>query len=367
MRRFGWVGSVVLLGCLQWGASLRAQSATALVEPPAPLLPKSVHGVERIGDAVSGEDPAQADAGAADVLREDGLQRFSRAQYGRTQVEAFQFSDVTGAYSAFTFFLKEGARLLRQEPGPRQVATVGDRTVFLEQTVVMVVEKNADMAIANALATRLPKIGGPRSQPPLLPTFIPARGLVQGSVRYALGPASYAAMGGALAPQQLGWEKSAEAATAQYADKRGKETLTLLLYPTPQIAGDHARLIDTLTASGLKSRREGELMIVAAGTFSADDAQNMIENIHLRSEVTFDKPLPPKFEIEIRKTYSLLANIALLSGIGALAAIVLGLFLGGGRALIRKLQGKDAATEAEFLSLHLDNQNARPKFELPPS
>jgi len=46
---------------------------------------------------------------------------------------------------------------------------------------------------------------------------------------------------------------------------------------------------------------------------------------------------------------------------------LLGVFLGGGRALIRKMQGKDAATDAEFLSLHLDNQNPRPKFDPPGS
>jgi hypothetical protein len=39
--------------------------------------------------------------------------------------------------------------------------------------------------------------------------------------------------------------------------------------------------------------------------------------------------------------------------VGSLAAIVLGLFFGGGRALIRVMQGKPAATEPEFLRIDL--------------
>jgi hypothetical protein len=200
-----------------------------------------------------------------------------------------------------------------------------------------------------------------------LPTFFPAKGLVQGSLHYALGPVSYSAMGGTLLAGELGWEKSAEAAIAEYSDKRGRETLTLLLYPTPQIAGDHLRAIEAQANGTTKTRREGELVMIASGSFSADAAQNFIENIHLRSEVTFDKAMPVKFETEVLKTYSLLTSIAILSGIGMVAAITLGLFFGGGRAMVRKLQGKDAATEAEFLSLHLEPQNPRPKFDPPVS
>jgi hypothetical protein len=69
--------------------------------------------------------------------------------------------------------------------------------------------------------------------------------------------------------------------------------------------------------------------------------------------VTFDKPVPPEFHAEIRKTYTLLESIAIFSGVGALAAVVLGLFFGFGRAGIRVLQGKPAATEPEFLRIDL--------------
>jgi hypothetical protein len=111
-----------------------------------------------------------------------------------------------------------------------------------------------------------------------------------------------------------------------------------------------------------KVRREGELVLLANGSFPPDAAQRMIENVHMRQEVSFDKDVQPVFHTEVQKTYSLLSNIALLSGVLMLAAVLLGLFLGGGRAAIRVMLGKSAATEPEFLSLHLAPQNKSPDF-----
>lgn len=321
----------------------------------------------RSGEAVTGDDPAQADAAHADALHEDGLQRFARATYGTTPVQALQFNDASGARAAYGLYLQGGGSPAGGAiKGADEASQAGDRRVVLAQSVVLIAEKDAPAAMVADIVSALPKIGGPRSQRPLLPTLLPERGLVGGSARYALGPAGYAADGGVLPPGQLGWEKSGEAVTARYADRRGKETLTLLLYPTPQIAGEHARLLEKL-GSGARVRREGELVAVAQGAFSADDAQNLVENVHLRNEVSFDKPMPLEFPTEIRKTYSLMRSIAVLSGVGGLAAVLLGLFLGGGRAAFRVMRGKDAATEAEFLSLHLDPQNEKPRFDPPSS
>lgn len=346
------------------GASLAGAQSTT-VDLPVPLLPQTVNN-QPLSNASTGTDASQADAPNSAALTEDGLQRFAKGSYGHTQLIALQFNDVSGATAAFSLYQKA--------PGPKldgaadATATADGRTVIRKQTVVLLAEPGADKSILTSLVPGLPRIGGPRSQPPLLPKWVPEKGLVQGSVRYAIGPAGYAALDAGLDAKKLGWEKSAEAVVARYDDRRGRETLTLLLYPTPQIAGDHLRAIDGQAASlpGLKTRREGELVIVATGTFSPDAAQNMVENIHLRQEATFDKAIEPSFEGEVHKTYSLLTSIILFSCFGALAAIILGFAFGGGRALLRVMRGKDAAAEVEFLSLHLANQNPRPHLESPP-
>jgi hypothetical protein len=188
-----------------------------------------------------------------------------------------------------------------------------------------------------------------------LPTLLPGKGLDTDSVKYALGPVGYQAMGGALPAGIVGFDKSAETVTAKY---KGGGELTMLLYPTPQIAGDRGRAIEgqlghDSAAGTVKQRREGPLLLLTTGTWTPAAAQAMVDGIHLRSIVSFDKPMPLEFHAEVQKTYSLLTSILVFCGVGALAAIFLGLFLGGGRALIRVMQGKPAASEPEFLRIDL--------------
>ena len=138
----------------------------------------------------------------------------------------------------------------------------------------------------------------------------------------------------------------------------------MLLYPTPQIAGEHGRAIVTEInrigppAGTVLMRREGPLVLLTTGAWDAAEAKRMVEGIHLRNELTWNKPMPLEFHTEVVKTYSLLTSIAIFCGVGALAAVILGLFLGGGRAAIRVLQGKPAATEPEFLRIDLSGRVA---------
>ena len=110
-----------------------------------------------------------------------------------------------------------------------------------------------------------------------------------------------------------------------------------------------------------KLRREGPLVVVAAGSFAGDEAQRMIENVHLR-EMTFNQDVQPTFHIAAVQTFSLLTNIAILSGVLMSGAVLLGLFLGVGRATFRVMRGKPAALEPEFLSLHLSPENKPAQF-----
>jgi hypothetical protein len=116
---------------------------------------------------------------------------------------------------------------------------------------------------------------------------------------------------------------------------------------------DQAMKQQGAAAGTVMLRREGPLVAMTSGNWTAAAAQSAVDGIHLRSEVTFDKPMPVEFHAEVRKTYSLLMSITIFSGIAFLAALVLGLFFGGGRALIRVLQGKPAASEPEFLRIDL--------------
>jgi hypothetical protein len=170
-------------------------------------------------------------------------------------------------------------------------------------------------------------------------------------------------MGGVLPAEILGWDKSAEVATANYEGRGGKGTLTLLLYPTPQIAGDRGRAVEKAindkgqTAFGtVKLRRVGPLVGMTSGAFSAEGAEKLVQALRLNEEISFDKPMPLEFHAEVKKTATLLESIALFCGIGIIAAVVLGVFFGGGRALLRMMRGKSAASDPEFLTISLRDE-----------
>lgn len=350
-------------------ASAQERAKTVLVEPPAPLLPQRVGTLAMGGTPATGSD-APADLGAAaPVLHEDGLAGWEDAHYGAdggSAVRAYRFGDTTGAFAAYTLLRKPGSAAL--PPGVAANGVVSGNRVVLQSGVSVVV---ADLSVSGAardaairsIVQGLPKVGGRAGLPPLLPTYVPARTLVPSSLRYAVGPLGYAAERGVLPPEVISFVKAAEVVTAEYPGRNGVGTLTMLLYPTPQIAGENGRAIESYfnvdashraaAGAAVKLRREGPLVLLATGGFSPAQAQELVESVHLRLDVSLNKPVPPEFHIEVRKTASLLVSIAVFSGVAGLAAVLLGLFLGLGRASIRVWMGKPAATEPEFLRLGL--------------
>ena len=334
---------------------------TVLTVPPAPLLPETLGKLTRVAEGDAGDGLGAVDAADAAVLKEDGLKRFARSDYGQgaqiDNVAVYQFIDASGAIAAYGYFKQSG---MRAEKVGDEAVSNGDVLLMRSGKNVVVTHtklaRGQNIALMGELIDHLPKALGTTGIAPLLPTLLPAKGLDAESVRYALGPQSYKAMGGVLPADAVGFDKSAETVTAKY---RGAGTLTVAIYPTPQIAGDHARQLETAikqvggSAGTVVIRREGPLVLVTTGAWSAAGAKAMVEGIHLRSEVSFDKPMPLEFKTEVQKTYTLLQSIAIFSGVGALAAIFLGFFLGFGRAGIRVLQGKPAASEPEFLRIDL--------------
>ncbi|MBN9616750.1 MAG: hypothetical protein BGO25_10600 [Acidobacteriales bacterium 59-55] len=367
-----WMARLILLLAVAGVATQAWSQTTMLVEPPTPLLPLSFGAWQAADGAPACRDCFEPEGQAAAVLKEDGLQRAARISYrrekgaGTLEVTAFQFVDATGAVSAFTFLREPGARTISSPEGKigaeLVVADGGDYIFRSGTTVVVANTSKAGASVVSdlrRLETTLPKIGGPKAQLPMLPTLLPQKGLQVDTVRYALGPVGYQAMGGVLPGAMVGFDKSAEVIMAKYA---GRGFLTLLLYPTPQIAGDRGRAIVAEmnklgpTAGTVKLRREGPLVLMTTGGWSPAVAQKTIEGIHLHNLLTWNKAMPLDFHSEVRKTVSLLTSIAILSGILMLAAILLGLFLGFGRAAIRVMQGKPAATEPEFLRIDLSGR-----------
>jgi hypothetical protein len=352
--------------CLAWhGEYAGAQSAlpagtvTSSMQPAA-LLPASLGKLHRASAEDASDGLRQVDAEDAAVLKEDGLKSFARSEYIDTAAKdlfgtvlVYNFGDASGAVSAYDYLRKPAMHA--EKLGDEAVASSDELLVQSGVNVVVGhLQSNREGAIAmfRELIDHLPMGSGSTGIPPMLPTLLPRRGIDASSVRYALGPLGYKAMGGTLPMNLLGFDKSAEVVTARNVSGG---LLTLLLYPTPQIAGEHLRMLQPAlnTTGAVKIRREGTLVLLAVGDWPIGEAERTINSIHLHEEVTWNKPVPLDFHSEVKKTFTLLESIAIFCALSAVSMLVLGLFFGYGRALVRVLQGKPAATEPEFLRIDL--------------
>ncbi|MFP5231123.1 MAG: DUF6599 family protein [Acidobacteriota bacterium] len=406
--RAGLIGLAGVMG-VAWVVGSTALAQITITEPEAALLPAQFGGWVRTSGSVAVLPSALASL-SPQALSECGERRSKLADYVRggntVQVEALEFGDRTGAYSAFT--LVEEVELAAENgvPGGEQGGETGSgkaraalgwwltgltvgKGLEAYQTagagaqggavVLSMVGKTLllarfsqgtpeeDAQALTPLLEAMPKVFGSAAVVPVLPTLPPAGGLVAGSLRYALGPVSYAAEGGVLPPGSLDWTMEPEVVTVRYDDARGKETLTLVLFPTPTIAKRAAKTIAAETPelkSNARLRQQGMLVALATGGFSAAEAEQMVKGIHL-SELAFNQDAHPPFKVVAAQAFTLLENIAILSGVLGAAAVLLGLFLGFGRAGYRVLRGKPPAVEMEFLSLHLAPQNKPAIFDPP--
>jgi hypothetical protein len=94
------------------------------------------------------------------------------------------------------------------------------------------------------------------------------------------------------------------------------------------------------------------VVALVSGDAIPDESHKLLGGVHYESEYV---SIPQPGESEVSKTGKLLLGIAQLVIIGSVTALLLGFFLGGGRALYRIAKGKPASSvfEAEFIRLDL--------------
>jgi hypothetical protein len=174
---------------------------------------------------------------------------------------------------------------------------------------------------------------------------------------YAIGPVGFANFHNLLIGL-IDFNTGAEAVVGRY----GSGMLTLVEYPTPQMAAAQLRSIadalhlsvqkdGLLTGDKMAAIRTGPI-IALASDLPEPQAVKLANSVHYESELTWNHP--EGYVSEAWKAAHLYLGIAALSGVLIAAAILLGLFLGGGRALYRVLRGKPASAAGEVEFLHLD-------------
>ena len=353
------------------------KAATTLTLPPSPaaVLPDDFDGWAAADPPKTVNDAAALDAANAPALKEYGFNFAVVANYKREgetlAMRALRFDDESGAYGAYSYYRQNG---WPKESIGTGAASDNNRVLFWRgNTVVDATFSHVGPMSAGELreiANKLPAPGGNKSIAPPVLSYLPQANLQGQTTHYALGPSGYAGSGGVLPPSLVRFDLGAETATANYSLASGIATLTVIEYPTPQIAqvqenairayikaGSGAQpawpkpLTDSDTAS-LEVRRSGVLVALVSGDAIPDESHRLIELVHFEANLT---SMGQPQASEVQKTARLLMGIAGIVIVGGSAAILLGFFLGGGRALYRVARGRPISSvyDEEFISLDL--------------
>jgi hypothetical protein len=336
----------------------------------ASILPFSFAGWTEIGSPKVITDPGQADAAYPAVLKEYGFADTEIATYTRPDgrkltVKAARFNDATGAYGAFTFYRQPS---MQTESIGTKAASANQRVLFFRDNILIdaTFDRLTEMSAGELreLAGMLPATKNSASNLPTLPEYLPKNDVVQNSAKYILGPQVLLAVKVPLTAEQVDFAHDAEVLTQDYSFKSGPLTLILIQYPTPQIAGERLRVLQSALASAPNSflvRRSGPLVDVVTGSVASREAQDLLQSVNYEAQVTWDEATSVSKRDNIG---NLIVAVLTLAGIILLFSLIFGLFFGGIRILLNRIFPNrvfDRPESVEFIQLHLDGDVGSPK------
>jgi hypothetical protein len=335
-----------------------------------PILPRQFGGWQMQGAAQTSANAGAADPTNSAVLKEYGFTDFASSTYtrddGRTlKIRAARFVDASGAFGAYTFYLLPDMR--REQIGD-QGASLGQRVLFYRGHIVVDALFSEESPMSGAelreLAGLLPRPEGTAGNLPPILGFMPPRGYVSNTQKYAMGPTALTALAPPVSADLVDFSAGSEVTLGRYATSNGEATLMLIYYPTPQLAADHLRRIDAShqrkpgessieNAGEFYDKRTGPIIAIAAGPLSESDARELLARVNYEASVTWNENTSFDPNKDLGK---LLVNIILLCFILGAMAIVAGVAFGGVRILMKRLfpdKVFDRAEQMEFISLHL--------------
>src|SRR6202162_733236 len=235
------IAVICLLGIVSVASTAAAQMpahSSSSTQDPA-LLPQQFGGWEVQGSPQKSTDPAAADPTNAAVLKEYRFTELASSTYmrddGRTlKVRAARFADASGAFGAYTFYLQP--EMTKEQIGD-QGASLGQRVLFYRGHVLVDAlfskESPRSGAELRELAGALPRPTGSAGNLPSFIEFMPRRGYVANTQKYAMGPSALAVLAPPVSADLVDFAASSEVSLGRYNTPSGEAMLMLISYPTP--------------------------------------------------------------------------------------------------------------------------------------
>jgi hypothetical protein len=341
-----------------------------------PILPKQFAGWQMLGQTKASKDASAADPTNAALLKEYGFTDFESADYksddGRTlKIRSARFSDASGAFGAYTFYLQP--EMAREQIGDQGASS--DRRVLFYRGHVLVDAVFSQMSAMSAASMRelagdLPHPPGNSGNLPPILAFMPHHGYQANTQKYAEGPLAAGAINSPLPASLVDFSASPEVSLGKYATPSGQATLMLIEYPTPALAIEHLRRIDSANhaaqpqvgvegvenAGPFFDKRTGPIIAIAAGPISQSDAQTLLGAVNYEASVTWNENT---YFDKKNNLANLLVNIILLCIIIGAISLAAGVAFGGVRVLFRRYF-RGGGENVEFIALDL-SESASPR------
>jgi hypothetical protein len=305
------------------------------------ILPPSFNGWQKSEHtAKTSTDPAVASPTDAAVLKEYGFSDVALATYSRDdrkmQIKAARFQDTSGAYGAFTFYLDPQMQTAKI---PDLAVANNSRILFYRGNILVdaTLDRITAMSAADlrALSDALPQLHGENSTPPSLPRNLPPQSFLPHTSRYVIGPVALERLGLPIPAALVDFSKGAEVEFAKYRSSIGDGQLTLISYPTPQIAAERMKAIQSASLPGgpFYFKRSAPFVVIVNGDIPANEAQSLLASVNYDADVTINEPTKPTAKDNVG---NFIIAIIVLITMMIMVALILGFAFGGIRIWVKK-------------------------------
>lgn len=273
----------------------------------------------------------QFDPSLASTLKLYGLQSIViqqwKASEGAIKATLFQMLDSPAAYGVYT--LKRSTLGGQRTPVLIGAASFrhADQLYFWQSNYT--VQIDGPVELQNRLAQLLSRNILGRSQKPPVSEYLPTQDVIAGTERYLLS-AETVDRTIPVDAQTLGFDSSAEAATAAYRIDGTQVNLLLVLYPTQHLARKHVDELETFAQipAALK-KRAGPLVAAVYGVRDEKLAAPLLAAVNHEYKVTWNEPLPGL------GLGTMLITIFTFIGVALVVTTVAGVGFGGLRVFVK--------------------------------
>ncbi|MFZ3215557.1 MAG: DUF6599 family protein [Candidatus Acidiferrales bacterium] len=283
----------------------------------------------------------------AAARREYGFVRGEEGAYSHgpdtLQVTLYRMQDPSGAYGLYSYLRSAD---MPQAGVTEHSAMSRERALVLTGNLLLEI-RGSDLPKFSADLNALVQAVSAKAQQGPLPTLtehLPAKGFIERSDKYILGPATLNQFFPVTANDWLGFSDGAEAEVARYRVDGRELNLLIADFPTPQAAQKKLAELEQsyhVNAPGTEAnnapvfaRRSITLLAIVTGARTQEEANKLLDRVQSGSEVTWNEPT---FQFKEPPLTTMIVGAIIGTGVICCFALISGLAFGGFRLIIKRM------------------------------